>query len=173
MMYRRRRNRSPRIEFLETRETPSSLAGGPFLIHPLAVSHRPAAFHVSGSATVIGSPDSGVNPPFTAAATGQASQLGAFTGFFSVASPSDGGAQIQLQMNGKPRKHHKHQSTLQITMTVLATGSGGSPIDFQGTYAITSGTGRLARAVGGGSVTGIVNPPSLSLTFDLEGTIVR
>jgi len=164
MAYQSRRKRSLQFEFLEKRETPSSITGEPFGIHPLALGHRTVPFFASGSATVVGSPSSGVNGSFTAAATGRASRLGPFTGLFIV-MPGNDGANIQLQLS------FKHRSTLQIQMTVLGNGSGGSPIDFQGTYDIIHGTRRLARATGGGAVTGIVTPKTLSLTFNLQGTI--
>jgi hypothetical protein len=165
MTYQRRRKRSLQFEFLQRRETLSFITGEPFLIHPLAVCHRTVPFHANGTATLVGSPPSGTNGAFTATATGRASLLGQFKGLFSVAPSDNGGANVALDLSGK------HRSTLQIQMTVLGSGSDGSPNDFQGTYAVIRGTRRLARATGGGAVTGIVIPHASSLTFNLQGTI--
>jgi hypothetical protein len=165
MAYQRRRKRSLQFEFLEKRETPSSITGEPFGIHPLALGQKTVPFYASGSAKLVGSPSSGANGSFTAAATGWASLLGPFTGLLIVTTNGDGGANIQVQLN------FQHRSALQIHMMVLGNGSGGSPIDFQGTYDITGGSGAVARATGGGAVTGIVTPKTLSLTFNLQGSI--
>ncbi len=165
MTYPRRRQRFLQFEFLERRETPSFIIGEPFLIHPLAVSQRAVPFHASGTATLVGSPPApGSNGAFTAAATGRATLLGQFKGSFIVAPSGNGGTTVQLDLSGK------HRSTLQIQMTVLGNGSDGSPNAFQGTYAVIRGTRRLARATGGGTVTGMLYPQALSLEFNLQGT---
>ena len=83
-----------------------------------------------------------------------------------VQSSQNGGANVELELHGK------HRSSLQITMTVLGNGdNNGSPIDFQGTYSVTRGTGRAARAVGGGSTNGILDPQTQTITFDLQGKL--
>ena len=160
----RRRNRSLHFDLLERRETPSSTAVSPLITHPLAVGHRTGHFQAIGTGKLVGMPSSVEGGSFMASATGRASRLRSFTGLLNVTS-ENGGATVHIELHGK------HRSSLQIIMTVLGTGENGSPSSFQGTYAITGGTGRAARATGGGTATGTLSPQTLSLTFDLNGRI--
>jgi hypothetical protein len=89
-----------------------------------------------------------------------------FTGLFTVTPGAERVVNVQVQLDGTDR------SRLDLTMTVLGPGCSGGPIDFHGNYAVLHGTGRLAHAVGRGTVTGIVTASTLPLTFDLQGAIV-
>ena len=108
-------------------------------------------------------PSSGKDSGFMASAAGRASRLGAFTGLLNVSTPSNGGADVAFTLHGK------HRSNMQITMTILGSGDNGETVDLEGTFAITGGTGRVARATGGGRMTGVLDPQTSSMTLDLQG----
>jgi hypothetical protein len=164
MLNRKRRDRSLQVECLERRETPSSVTIAHPFVHAAAFIRRAVPFDADVTALLIRMPNSGMDNSFTASAAGRASPLGRFTGALMVSPTNDGGAYVQFNLHGTCCW------TMQMTMTVLGKGSDGAPIDIEGTFAITGGTGVAARAIGGGSVSGIVNPQTRSLTLDLQGS---
>jgi hypothetical protein len=160
----KRRDRSLSLDPPENREAARSVAILPFSKIQVPANSRPAPFHANTTATVIEANEDG---SFTAVVRGRASLLGRFTGFLSITSPSKDAVGVQLQMNGVQR------SLLQVRMTVFGDKDDASRLNFQGTFAIAGGTERLANAVGGGTVTGFLDPRAQTLSFDLQGTIAR
>ncbi len=164
MTQRKLRERSPRLEYLERRETPSTISAAPGHLHALAL--RPVARPFIAVGTMMHSwlPDAEDDPSFTAPVTGRATALRAFNGQAMVQTNGDA-ADATLNLRGMRGR------TLRINMSVVSSGPEDGPMDISGTFVITGGTRRLKGATGSGTVQASADANGTQAMFRLTGKI--
>lgn len=159
-----RRRRAIGFETLESRKTPSTLAGGA-AIHALAT--RPAAFRGSGKEQLISFvPQQNGSILTTGIATGRAIPIGAFSGEVDTTVAPD---HLHAKAIATLMTQTGDQLVLSITGVYRASRSTSQRGTF--TFGIAGGTGKYAHATGGGTLSGTLNMATGSLTFTIAGKI--
>jgi hypothetical protein len=163
----KRRNRSFHIEFLERRDTPSTITGRPSIIRS-AVGQSVAPFTVVGAGMVTSQSEmANNNMMIQADVHGQSVRLGRFTGRFSVMAPNNGPPiVIHAVLQGRDR------STVQLTIILTEAFPGDrdpeTSLLLHGTFCITGGTSPFALP-GCGTASLKVNTLDNTFTFVLKG----
>jgi hypothetical protein len=128
---------------LQLSSVPSIMAL-PAVPAPPAAYQASLPFHLNGMALVTKMERQPDGSFITLAFRGTGFLIGAFQGQLEVRASNDGPAVIDAKL------YTSIGSILEFTMTVDGQSGPNRPI--QGTFAITGGTGLLAKASGGGSV---------------------
>jgi hypothetical protein len=169
MASQKRRDRSLHIEFLEQRQTLSTIAGRPSIIQSLTTQTAVIQFAVGGSGVLTNQtrmPDGSMM--IRAVVHGHSTPLGEFTGRFLIMVPNNG-PPIVAKANLRAQDGAV-QLTITLTDLVLGGGDSGPPLLLHGTFSITGGTSQFARP-GGGTASVRVDPMGMSFTFVLKGEI--